>query len=116
MQLSGSTSRLRGFEPFLHGLGKGDGLTGSYLSVRGKCCLITNCCMTDLWGELLVSKVKKIQIGPGIEEDTIMGPLVSEDHRKTVESYIAIGLNEGAAHNLLKVAAVDEKHKRVEQK
>jgi betaine-aldehyde dehydrogenase len=45
--------------------------------------------------ELLV-KVKKIKLGPGIEEDTIMGPLVSEDHRKTVEGYIEIGLKEGA--------------------
>jgi betaine-aldehyde dehydrogenase len=51
----------------------------------------------DRFVEELLVKVNKIKIGPGIEEDTIMGPLVSEDHRKTVESYIEIGLNEGAA-------------------
>ncbi|KIL40221.1 betaine-aldehyde dehydrogenase [Gordoniibacillus kamchatkensis] len=46
--------------------------------------------------EELLKQVKKIKIGPGIEEHTLMGPLVSEEQRKTVESYVEIGLNEGA--------------------
>ncbi len=44
----------------------------------------------------LLLQVKKIKIGPGIEEDTLMGPLVSEDQLKNVLGYVDIGLNEGA--------------------
>ncbi|NOU74463.1 aldehyde dehydrogenase family protein [Paenibacillus sp. LMG 31458] len=46
--------------------------------------------------EQLLIKVKKIKIGPGIEEDTLMGPLVSEAQLKNVLGYVEIGLNEGA--------------------
>ncbi|WP_340009159.1 aldehyde dehydrogenase family protein [Paenibacillus sp. FSL K6-0276] len=44
----------------------------------------------------LLLQVKKIKIGPGIEEDTLMGPLVSENQLKNVLGYVDIGSNEGA--------------------
>jgi betaine-aldehyde dehydrogenase len=46
-----------------------------------------------------IERAKKICVGPGIEKDTEMGPLVSASHRQRVLDYIDIGLREGA--NLL---------------
>jgi acyl-CoA reductase-like NAD-dependent aldehyde dehydrogenase len=43
-----------------------------------------------------VACVKKLKVGSGAEPGTIMGPLVSEDHRAKVESYIEAGIKEGA--------------------
>ncbi|MFD0693547.1 aldehyde dehydrogenase family protein [Paenibacillus sp. GCM10027628] len=50
----------------------------------------------DRFVEQLLVKVKKIKMGPGIEEDTLMGPLVSKDQLETVLDYVKIGLDEGA--------------------
>ncbi|GAB7388913.1 aldehyde dehydrogenase family protein [Bacillaceae bacterium] len=44
----------------------------------------------------LVERVKRIRVGPGIEEDTEMGPLISEEHMNRVLQYIEIGIREGA--------------------
>ena len=44
----------------------------------------------------LADKVKKIKLGPGLSEDTQMGPLVSEDQLKRVTGYLDIGKKEGA--------------------
>jgi betaine-aldehyde dehydrogenase len=44
-----------------------------------------------------VSYVKKIvKVGKGADKGTFMGPLVSEEHRAKVESYIKLGVEEGA--------------------
>ena len=40
--------------------------------------------------------VEKLKIGNPLEEDTVIGPLVSARHRERVESYISIGREEGA--------------------
>jgi aminomuconate-semialdehyde/2-hydroxymuconate-6-semialdehyde dehydrogenase len=40
--------------------------------------------------------VKKIKVGDPTSEDTDMGALVSKSHLETVESYVEIGLKEGA--------------------
>jgi acyl-CoA reductase-like NAD-dependent aldehyde dehydrogenase len=53
--------------------------------------------MYDAFVEKLVEKVKKISVGDPMDAQTTMGPLVSEDQRKRVEAYIAIGQKEGAA-------------------
>lgn len=44
----------------------------------------------------LVSRAKKINIGPGWDEETEMGPLISKDHMNNVLGYIRIGKEEGA--------------------
>jgi alpha-ketoglutaric semialdehyde dehydrogenase len=46
--------------------------------------------------EALVERARSIKVGPGIDTDTFMGPLVSEDQRKRVLEYIEIGKSEGA--------------------
>ncbi|QCJ45216.1 aldehyde dehydrogenase family protein [Bacillus sp. S3] len=44
----------------------------------------------------LVKKAKAIKIGPGIDESTDMGPLISEVQLNRVLGYIDIGIKEGA--------------------
>jgi betaine-aldehyde dehydrogenase len=44
----------------------------------------------------LVAAANKIIVGPGLEESTEMGPLITPAHQKRVLDYIACGQNEGA--------------------
>jgi phenylacetaldehyde dehydrogenase len=52
--------------------------------------------MFDRVIEGVAEQAKKIKVGPGMEADTTMGPLVSEEQLKRVTSYLEAGLNEGA--------------------
>lgn len=44
----------------------------------------------------LVERADRIRLGNGLDEHTESGPLVSAEHRAKVESYVEIGLQEGA--------------------
>lgn len=44
----------------------------------------------------LVARAKQIRVGPGTDEETEMGPLISEEHMNRVLSYIETGKQEGA--------------------
>src|SRR6266404_950860 len=46
--------------------------------------------------EGVAAKAKKIRVGSGLEPDTSMGPLVSEEQLQRVCNYLEIGLSEGA--------------------
>jgi phenylacetaldehyde dehydrogenase len=46
--------------------------------------------------EGVAAKAKKIRIGSGLEPDTTMGPLVSEEQLQRVCNYLEIGMSEGA--------------------
>lgn len=50
----------------------------------------------DRFMQAVVEKTKRIKLGPGIDPDTKMGPLVSETQRARVEGYIEIGRKSGA--------------------
>ena len=50
----------------------------------------------DQFMERLLKRVKDLRIGYQLDAQTRMGPLVSEVQRRTVESYVKIGLDEGA--------------------
>lgn len=50
----------------------------------------------DKFIEVLVEKANKIRIGNGMDAQTEMGPLISENHMNKVLKYIEIGINEGA--------------------
>jgi aldehyde dehydrogenase (NAD+) len=49
----------------------------------------------DSFLEMLTERVGKMTIGPGIDDPDI-GPLITEDHRRRVLDYIALGKKEGA--------------------
>lgn len=50
----------------------------------------------DQFVSKFVDRSKKIKVGPGLDSQTEMGPLVSEQHRNRVLEYIEIGKREGA--------------------
>lgn len=50
----------------------------------------------DEFLERFLGYVKTIKLGSGLDEGTMMGPLVSEDHMKKVLEFIEEGKNEGA--------------------
>ncbi len=52
--------------------------------------------MFDKVVEGVAEQAKKIKLGPGMEADTTMGPLVSEEQMQRVTGYLEAGFNEGA--------------------
>ena len=50
----------------------------------------------DSFVDALVDEVSKMVVGNPSEEETFIGPLVSERQRKRVDDYIALGMEEGA--------------------
>jgi malonate-semialdehyde dehydrogenase (acetylating)/methylmalonate-semialdehyde dehydrogenase len=48
------------------------------------------------WIHDIVEKAKKLKVGPGSDPKTDVGPVVSVDARKRVESLIAAGIEDGA--------------------
>jgi betaine-aldehyde dehydrogenase len=50
----------------------------------------------DEFIEKLVVETKKIKVGDPFDESTQMGPVVGKEHRDKIESYIKIGVEEGA--------------------
>ncbi|WP_238942065.1 aldehyde dehydrogenase family protein [Bacillus sp. REN10] len=50
----------------------------------------------DQFVERFVERAKQIKVGPGLDEETEMGPLVSKQHMEKVLGYIEIGKEEGA--------------------
>ncbi len=50
----------------------------------------------DRFLKLLGDRVGKLRLGPGREEQTEVGPLIHEEARQKVDSYVGIGKQEGA--------------------
>jgi acyl-CoA reductase-like NAD-dependent aldehyde dehydrogenase len=50
----------------------------------------------DQFKEKLLSKIREIKVGNGLDQDTWMGPCASEKQLSTVASYIKKGIEEGA--------------------
>jgi len=68
---------------------------------HGQCCcagsrLFVEDKIFDKVVEGVSESAKKIKVGPGMNADTTMGPLVSEEQFNRVRGYMEAGLNEGA--------------------
>lgn len=50
----------------------------------------------DKFMTMLVDRTQKLRLGDGLKDDTDVGPCINEGQRKTVHSYVEIGLREGA--------------------
>lgn len=50
----------------------------------------------DKFMDLFVKKAQSIRIGDALDPTTQMGPQITEEHLKKIESYVASGLEEGA--------------------
>ncbi len=48
------------------------------------------------FAERIVQRARALTVGNGLEEGVEMGPCVSESQRRTVESWVQVGLSEGA--------------------
>jgi len=78
-----------------------DALMGAaYGSAGERCMAISVAVAVDPIGDELVKrledKVRILEIGPGILENSEMGPLVTKEHLNRVLSYIDTGIDEGA--------------------
>ena len=60
------------------------------------CRLIVEASIHDRFVEELGRRADRIRVGPGLDERTETGALISADHRARVERYIQIGIDEGA--------------------
>lgn len=70
------------------------GTTGQRCTATSRLIIHKDC--YDEFLNLLVEKVKKLRIGPGLEADTDMGPVIHEKQLETDEYYIKVGQEEGA--------------------
>ena len=52
--------------------------------------------IADKFLDKLVSEVKKLRVGNGMDENTFVGPLIRESHKEKVIGYIDTGVEEGA--------------------
>jgi aldehyde dehydrogenase (NAD+) len=50
----------------------------------------------DDFVKMLVKRVEKLKLGDGLKKESEVGPCVNEGQRKTVQSYVEIGLQQGA--------------------
>ena len=75
-------------------------LTGVFLHAGQVCSagtrLIVEESVHDDFVAELVSRAQRIRLGNGLDDDTESGPLVSAEHLAKVESYVELGLKEGA--------------------
>ncbi len=46
--------------------------------------------------EKFVERAKALKVGDPFDEDTVIGPLITEEHRSRIESYVKAGIEEGA--------------------
>lgn len=58
--------------------------------------LLLEASIHDEFVEKLTKRVEKIRLGNGFDEDTQMGPLISEEHLTKVINYVDNGVKEGA--------------------
>ncbi len=68
---------------------------------QGECCcaatrILVDESLHDAFTEQFVAAAQAIQVGPPLDEDTRMGPLVTHEHWNTVSRYVQSGLDEGA--------------------
>lgn len=78
-----------------------EAVTNSAFACSGQWCTGTSCVIVDHsvypeFLDLLISRGKKITVGPGMEEGVTMGPLISGERLEKVEAAVAIAKREGA--------------------
>ncbi|EPK5281656.1 aldehyde dehydrogenase family protein [Pseudomonas aeruginosa] len=76
-----------------------DGLEGGFFN-QGEACtaasrMVVQRGIYDRFVERLAEGVKKLKVGDGMKPETHVGPLVTDVHRKRVQSYIDLGIKDG---------------------
>ena len=78
-----------------------DGVLWGAFGTTGQRCTATSRLLLhekvfDKFMSMLIDRTNKLRLGDGLKETTDVGPCVNESQRKTVQSYVEIGLKEGA--------------------
>ena len=78
-----------------------DALMGAGYGSAGERCMAISVAVTvgdagDKLVEKLAPQVRALKIGPGMDEEVEMGPLVTREHREKVLGYVNKGVEEGA--------------------
>ncbi|MCG8467991.1 MAG: CoA-acylating methylmalonate-semialdehyde dehydrogenase [Gemmatimonadetes bacterium] len=75
-------------------------VSAAYGSAGERCMAISVAVAVGEAGDALVGAIRErtsaLRIGPGVDPDSEMGPLVTAEHRDRVAEYVAIGADEGA--------------------
>jgi alpha-ketoglutaric semialdehyde dehydrogenase len=71
------------------------GTTGQRCTATSR--LILHDKIHDRFLKMLGDRVGRLRLGPGLEDRTEVGPLIHEESRQKVDSYVGIGKKEGAA-------------------
>ena len=78
-----------------------NGLMGAAYGSAGERCMAQSVAVAvGKVGDQLVSKLAKkvdsLKVGPGLDKNSEMGPLVTKEHLEKVKSYVDLGVKEGA--------------------
>ena len=78
-----------------------NGLMGAAYGSAGERCMAQSVAVAvgnigDQLVKNLKTKVENLKVGPGMDKNSEMGPLVTKDHLGKVKSYVDIGVQEGA--------------------
>ena len=76
-----------------------DGIIGAaYGSAGERCMAVSVAVAVGNIGNQLVEKIKNkvLKVAPWTDSSAEMGPVISKEHKKKIENYIDIGINEGA--------------------
>ena len=78
-----------------------NGLMGAAYGSAGERCMAQSVAVAvgnigDKLVKNLKTKVENLKVGPGMDKNSEMGPLVTKEHLKKVKSYVDIGVQEGA--------------------
>ena len=78
-----------------------NGLMGAAYGSAGERCMAQSVAVAvgnigDKLVEKLKTKVENLKIGPGMDKNSEMGPLVTKEHLAKVKGYVDIGVQEGA--------------------
>jgi len=78
-----------------------NGLMGAAYGSAGERCMAQSVAIAvGGIGDKLVSKLSKkveaLKVGPGLDKDSEMGPLVTKEHLEKVKGYVNLGVKEGA--------------------
>lgn len=78
-----------------------DGVVWGAFGTTGQRCtatsrLIVHEAVHDRFLQMVCDRAATLRLGSGLEQPTEVGPLINEDARKKVESYVALGREEGA--------------------
>ena len=78
-----------------------NGLMGAAYGSAGERCMAQSVAVAvgnigDKLVENLKTKVENLKVGPGMDKNSEMGPLVTKEHLEKVKGYVDIGVQEGA--------------------